>query len=78
MKTQHTAGPWKVDSKEKGYVMQDGQVIAACNNPVNASLIAAAPEMLEMLKYYHEKCECQNMPNQNCEAYELIANAEGK
>ena len=56
----HTPGPWKVDFKKFNQVKaENGALIAECrtlngmvNLQANARLIAAAPELLEMLKKF--------------------------
>ena len=52
---QHTPGPWRKSAYDGGWdCVRDsgGQIIAklGLNNPTNAHLIAAAPDMLEALK----------------------------
>lgn len=53
-KTQHTPGPWRWAAVEGGWdgVESDRGLICklALNEPENARLIAAAPEMLEALQ----------------------------
>lgn len=60
MKTQHTPGPWSTGSLYSGvvYAPKEKSPIAICDgtgfrgatkNEANARLIAAAPELLEML-----------------------------
>ena len=57
MKTEHTQGPWRVDSQTQfgDYTIAAGQNVKACEfiaktqSEANARLIAAAPELLEAL-----------------------------
>lgn len=60
MKTQHTPGPWIIESGVGFYSIicrdggkYDGATIAheVCNGEANAQLIAAAPDLLEACKY---------------------------
>lgn len=59
MKTQHTPGPWIIESGVGFYSIicrdggkYDGATIAheVCNGEANANLIAAAPDLLEACK----------------------------
>lgn len=54
MKTQYTPGPWKVIKNYKYYyynvVDNDGYSIGCINEKEDATLIAAAPELLSALK----------------------------
>ena len=46
----YTPGPWKVEDDGYTIVSPNGIHIADLNSPLNARLIAAAPELLEALK----------------------------
>lgn len=46
-----TPGPWSVRNHEIQSVGSDGEMTAICYGIANANLIAAAPELLEALKY---------------------------
>jgi len=71
--SEHTLGPWHV--WHETHVMGDDRLVAACGgysnnvkpaydeNAANARLIAAAPDMLEALKYITEQ-----MPDHGSEA----------
>lgn len=75
---KHTAGPWKVEEYQKHFeiwpdVTTGGvQIIAKTHtweseqwkedDRANAFLIAAAPEMIEALKYLYDFC-LNNIPN---------------
>ena len=91
-RTKHTPGPWK-----QGYAPGMGgmpAIIADANNtvlaemfsdnPANAKLIAAAPEMLEALKnilHMLEGCHGDHSGGIGAskeEAFEAIAQAEGE
>jgi hypothetical protein len=69
MKQKHTPGPWHITQSESNLADADGKIIplpmrlTASYNAVgdnatrkaNAKLIAAAPELLELLKQVQEK-----------------------
>lgn len=58
MKTEHTQGPWRIDSKTRfgDFTIAAGENVKACEfvaktqSEANARLIAAAPELLAALK----------------------------
>ena len=57
---KHTPGPWNTSAYDGGWdCIRDGsgQIIAklGANNPANADLIAAAPDMLAALKTAHHR-----------------------
>ena len=53
MSAQHTPGPWLIedDGEAQEIVTEDGRYAIAWTTPKNARLIAAAPELLEALKW---------------------------
>jgi hypothetical protein len=70
MSTQHTPGPWKMGfnlTNEQAIIGKDGVVVAdaswyggsgcelSIDNPADAKLIAAAPELLEALRQIVEQ-----------------------
>ena len=78
-----TSGKWKVEMVygDHPIVTADGRIVADCfNNEANARLIAAAPEMYEMLKgIIQSTADC---PMENAgffrEARELLARIDGE
>jgi hypothetical protein len=61
MKTHtHTPGPWRIDSKTRfgDYTIAAGESVKTCEfiaktqSEANARLIAASPELLEIVKAY--------------------------
>ena len=58
MKTEHTQGPWRVDSQTRfgDFTIAAGQNVKACEfiaktqSEANARLIAAAPDLLAALR----------------------------
>ena len=78
---KHTQGKWSVaeigNKKNRYGIDDDGYPVAEVVGEANANLMAAAPEMLEMLK------ECKDVldiykDNFTVEIEELINKAEGK
>jgi len=49
MKT-YTPGPWRKSNISPHIYGPENEYLAICENPLNARLIAVAPEMLEALK----------------------------
>lgn len=98
----HTPGPWKWytsnsytrlgtdgDYHELMYAEshQDGYASIVCRNEADANLIAAAPELLSVLKDFHRRCRCtleNSIPGElprcfTCTTAEsAIAKAEGR
>lgn len=86
-KAQHTPGPWKYEQPTKTIRSMPGNYWlatmdswdGAADHAANAALIAAAPELLEMLK----KC-IEELPGNSfaqaikTQAEIIIAKAEGK
>lgn len=68
-----------ITSKESGIIAiiepDDMGVFTKGTDKANASLIAAAPELLAFAKKAHM---CFNVPSSGCKACELIAKADGK
>lgn len=75
METKHTPGPWEINPRAKAMIMSEsGRGIASAavystntgngehieENLANAKLIAAAPEMLEALKYAKRMLKTSN------------------
>lgn len=53
--SKFTPGPWAVNTDESGYYIdKDDLEIAKVQNKANARLIAAAPEMYELLRRIHD------------------------
>lgn len=87
---EHTKGPWEakqggdnhftIEDKDNSYIAEISW--RHFNNEANAKLIAAAPELLEMLKEAVERCEINNGEGEEDEFIEMfnatIAKAEGK
>lgn len=94
--TKHTPGPWFADN---GYVQDDGHLeVATCpdnrnifETNANARLIAAAPELLSLLKQLHDfvahvpgetdvttMCSQTHYRNLVFDITQAIAKAEGK
>ena len=90
--SQHTRGPWRVDpecyavradvlplSAKTG--LDSGVVCVAVCSPEDARLIAAAPEMYELLKCYigaHKAMTAQTLERYDTEARALLAKVRGK
>lgn len=84
MKTQHTPGPWSASrignpyDQHMVYVEQTGRnIVTSCEGEANASLIAAAPELLSALVDICDSFEpdCSNWQVKNARA--AIAKATG-
>lgn len=99
MKTSHTPGPWHIQpssSFDASYVLIKpipGQVVAQVDKlpemDANAALIAAAPDLLEALKFLddNDRITCENAdfeipagecPCCGCKARAAIAKATGE
>ena len=67
MKTEHTQGPWRIDSQTRfgDYTIAAGQNVKACvfiaktQSEANAHLIAAAPDLLAQLQSIRVELEAQ-------------------
>lgn len=83
--SKHTPGPWKVDSHGEAVLGRDGTMVADCcimssrrQTPMcraNATLIAAAPDLLEACKnmlWHEDKYAARK------QAEAAIAKAEGR
>jgi hypothetical protein len=46
----HTPGPWRKSKISPHIYGPENEYLAICENPLNALLVAAAPDMLEALK----------------------------
>ncbi len=82
MPSTHTPGPWAVYFDDDGVEIRgDGDVMGMTINgsemESNAHLIAAAPELLDMLKTLHKNRKELPTEMQWQRASELIAKAEG-
>lgn len=91
---RHTQGPWKRSERTDGnwwHIGAGNQAIAAVhaaskkrNDPyasmfeANANLIAAAPELLEMLEVLYEKVWSYGIGATHDEVKSLIAKAKGE
>ena len=85
----HTPGPWKhgETTMTRGRIYGDGLLVATLDPPrleeevamkaADAHLIAAAPELLDMLKTLHKNRKELPTEMQWQRASELIAKAEG-
>lgn len=85
----HTPGPWKhgETTMTRGRIYGDGLLVATLDPPrleeevamkaADAHLIAAAPELLDMLKLLHKNRKELPTEMQWQRASELIAKAEG-
>lgn len=86
---EHTPGPWSIDESGLGIIGADGYSLCGIadgdedqgcrpkEDRANARLIAAAPEMLEMLKELHSaECESQSFPGRVCGLCSLINKTE--
>jgi hypothetical protein len=84
MTTKHTPGPWKIGALESGQAAVDGadgsEVTGFVSIP-DASLIAAAPDLLDALEEYHRVANAvpyaQWTPAMH-KAQDAIAKAKGK
>lgn len=80
-KAKHTPGPW-VETSIEGWdgVKPLNANLPICNlvenNPANASLIAAAPEMLEMLEILYRYMDSFS-PELNSLVFNIISKAKG-
>ena len=78
----HSKVPWKLKSIDSTLIVDsEGQTIAVMHreNPYDAALIAAAPQLLETLKKILDAF-CLDTFNDSIviSAYKLVAKAEGK
>lgn len=94
MKTKHTPGPWAAHVNEitETYEVQapkapmghshicntDSLNVSHDTKRANASLIAAAPEMLEALEYLVNEVRMDISPARNVWILKLIAKAKGE
>lgn len=89
MNTKHTPGPWVVDRThpelERNVVWSGDQIIASVvndqhgNADANARLVAAAPELLEALRYMVANAEAEGWSEMMlADATAAIAKAEGR
>lgn len=91
--SKHTPGPWRIgEGIDDGYEIyaKNGNPIGSVHWTIkagtekapaeaNARLIAAAPELLEALKWTHGKySEFMDYDHKDCEVCPLIARAEAK
>ncbi len=53
--TQHTPGPWSTDGTKSFYVLHNGDFVANASTAANARLIAAAPELLELVLQAYDR-----------------------
>ena len=77
--SKHTSGPWKVQQTEYGFAItdQEGYEISPTRNISDARLIAAAPELLDMLEKCYEMEWGYGSGVTHDEMVALIAKAKG-
>ena len=77
--SKHTSGPWKVQQMEYGFAItdQEGYEISPTRNISDARLIAAAPELLDMLEKCYEMEWGYGSGVTHDEMVALIAKAKG-
>ena len=83
---QHTPGPWRVgDAGATVFGPKSDkpvpEIVATVRHKANARLIAAAPEMLELLKCYigaHKSMTPQTLERYDAEARALLAKMRGE
>ena len=82
--SKHTSGPWKIKKRASyGWVLENGSrhmIVDPFGGSIETDyadvhLIAAAPEMLSMLKEYAARYRCYSEYNK---AKKIIDKAEGK
>jgi hypothetical protein len=81
MKDKHTPGPWVVDQESATATVRDsnGKSIARCyQGDDDARLIAAAPAMLEALRYIATLDTSQDASPAQCSAVLVAMNAIDK
>lgn len=81
--TKHTPGPWLVSNTDRWKIIDaKGIKLCDCYFSNDASIVAAAPDMLEALKGIIEKYGPKHLEHKNNkvwrDAYSAIAKAEGK
>ena len=88
MKTEHTPGPWRIGALVHEVHAADGSLVAELasrgekyrETRHNARLIAAAPDLLEALRWI-ASCECEDDGDNDyiySKAREAIAKATGE
>ena len=90
MKTEHTQGPWRIDSQTRfgDFTIAAGENVKACEfiaktqSEANARLIAAAPDLLaalvEMLDASEKPTHERWLSNVRSHAIAAISKAEGR
>jgi len=81
--TKHTPGPWTINPEKQGgpwyRIEAENGWVAQVPNPAgtNAALIAAAPELLEALKWASERVAGRGSFEDYMKCQRAIAKAEG-